>query len=134
MPHLKFEIVCFCPCWKKAVRGGIWGKTPPVTSLLLIFSSPTKLHCLNPYLLLGKQRRVKPWGIGVMCPCWFKAGGHREQTQTHHPALNLYSILFLKVLIRHYIWCFINNLVLVMLLNKFVPNSTIRRCIFCITF
>ena len=30
-------------------------KTPPVT-----FSRPPKIHCYNPYLLLGKQRRAEP--------------------------------------------------------------------------
>ena len=36
MPPLKFEIVCFCPCWKKLSGGadGADSKTPPVTSLL----------------------------------------------------------------------------------------------------
>ena len=29
-------------------------KTPPVTSLLLIFSRPPRIHCYNPYLFLGK--------------------------------------------------------------------------------
>ena len=93
----------FLPMLKKTVRGedGADAKTPQVTSLLLIFYRPTKIHCYNPYLLLGKQRCAKPSGIGVMCPCWFKTGG----------------------LIRHWIWRFINALAL-MLLNKFVPNST----------
>ena len=96
MPHLKFEIVYFCPCWKKLSGGadGADSKTPPVTSLLLIFSRPPKIHCYNPYLFLGKQRRAEPWGIGFICPCWFKTGGHREQMPTHSPALILYPILF----------------------------------------
>ena len=35
MPPLKFEIFCFCPCWKKLSGGGIWGtlQDTPVTFL-----------------------------------------------------------------------------------------------------
>jgi hypothetical protein len=55
-PPLKFEIVCFCPSWKKLSGGadGADSKAPPVTSLLLIFSRPPKIHCYYPYLFLGK--------------------------------------------------------------------------------
>jgi hypothetical protein len=56
----------FLPLLKKAVRGadGADAKTTPVTFLILIFFRPPKIHCYNPYLLLGKERRAKPWGIG----------------------------------------------------------------------
>ena len=56
MPPLKFEIVCFCPSWKKLSGGedGADSKKHRVTSLLLIFSRPPKIHCYNPYLFLSK--------------------------------------------------------------------------------
>ena len=56
MPPLKFEIVCFCPSWKKLSGGadGADSMTPLVTFLLLIFSCIPKIHCYNPYLFLGK--------------------------------------------------------------------------------
>ena len=97
MPHLKFEIVCFCPCWKKLSGGadGADDTTPLATSPILIFSRPPKIYWhviykYNPYLLLffvlGKQRRLKPWGKGVMCPCIFKQegiGSRRQHTPLH---------------------------------------------------
>ena len=56
VPPLKFEIVCFCPSWKKLSWGadGADSMIPPVTSLLLIFSCTPKIHFYNPYLFLGK--------------------------------------------------------------------------------
>ena len=46
MPPLKFEIVCFCPSWKKMSGGadGADSLTPLVTSLLLIFSCTPKIQ------------------------------------------------------------------------------------------
>ena len=41
-------------------------------------------------------------------------------------ALNLHLISIKKVLIGLYVWCFLNAL-MVMLLNEFIPNRTIRR-------
>ena len=58
MPHPEIRNSMFLPQLKKAVRGrgadGADSKTPPVTSLLLIFSRPPKIHCYNPYLFLTK--------------------------------------------------------------------------------
>ena len=47
----KFEIVCFCPSWKKAVRWGRWGGLKDTSGDLptfYIFSLP-KIYCYNPY-------------------------------------------------------------------------------------
>ena len=69
MPPLKFEIVCFCPSWKK-ISGGADGadsKTPPVTSLLLIFSRPPKIHCYNPYLMTCRKETIFNKGV----PCFY---------------------------------------------------------------
>ena len=81
----------FLPLLKKAVMGG--GEGQHTSGDLPIFNifRPPKIHCYNPYSILGKQLRAEPW---VICPCWFKTGGHRGQTPTHPPALNLYPILF----------------------------------------
>ena len=48
-------------------------------------------------------------------------------------ALNLHLISINKMLIGHYIWYFLDALVL-LFLTKVVPNSTIRRFCFCIFF
>ena len=96
--YLKFEIVCFCPCWKK-LSGGADSKTPLVTSLLLIFSSLPKIHCYNPYLFLssysfivGRSKKVHYFLLFRKNIILFCQKEHKlEMSITHLFVFNWYS-------------------------------------------
>ena len=111
----------------------------------------TELILINfPWMLTIKRHKFylkKPgsvWSRGVFASADSKQGGIcpslkfelvyvpdekavRGQTLTHPPALNLHLILIQKLLNRHYMFMVLFYALVLMLLDKFVPNSTIRR-------
>ena len=95
IPLMKFEIICFCPWWKKFIWGGIKGRPKDQSLFLAIIRHSTPNLCVMP-----QGQTFFKWGHKIFAPF------RRDYAPNENNSALLNGIAPDKntLIIKHYKW------------------------------